>query len=88
MQALAGVADQGLPLCLVTRKKLALYPPLELTVRAASLLDALGRELDGNDSGRSGTNFTAVLSKAGTSVTSARALAQKAGVSSHAVNAV
>jgi fibronectin-binding autotransporter adhesin len=84
----ASYNPSALTVRLVTRKKLALYPPLELTVRAASLLDALGRELDGNDSGRSGTNFTAVLSKAGTSVTSARALAQKAGVSSHAVNAV
>ena len=77
-----------LTVTLVTRKKLALNPPLELTVRAASLLDALGRELDGNDSGHSGANFTGVLSKAGTSVTSDRTLAQKAGVSSHAVNAV
>ncbi len=59
---------------LMTRKALALYPPLELTVEAASLLDALGRELDGNDSGQPGANFTAVLRKAGTSITSARAL--------------
>jgi hypothetical protein len=70
-----------------TRKTLALNPPLELTVKAASLLDALGRELDGNDSGQSGANFMAVLSKAGTSVTSARALARIGGVSAHAVDA-
>ncbi len=57
---------------LLTRKTLALNPPLELTVKAASLLDALGRELDGNDSGQPGANFTAVLSKTGTKVTSAK----------------
>ena len=55
---------------LLTRKTLALNPPLDLTVKAASLLDALHRELNGNNSGQSGANFTAVLSKAGTSVTS------------------
>jgi hypothetical protein len=73
---------------LLTRKPLALNPPLDLTVKAASLLDALGRELDGNDSGQSGANFTAVLSKAGTSVTSARPLARIGGLSSRAVDAV
>jgi hypothetical protein len=72
---------------LLTRKALALNPPIELTVKAASLLDALGRELDGNDSGLPGANFTAVLSKAGTLVTSARALARSGGLSSNAVHA-
>ncbi len=72
---------------LLTHKTLALNPPLELKVKAASLLDVLGRELDGNDSGQSGANFTAVLSKAGTSVTSARALARNGGLSSGAVDA-
>jgi predicted outer membrane repeat protein len=62
---------------LFTRRTLALNTPIDLTVKAASLLDALDRELDGNDSGQPGSNFTAVLRKAGTSVTSARALAQK-----------
>jgi hypothetical protein len=62
--------------------------PLELTVNAATLLDALGRELDGDDSGQSGANFTAVLSKAGTTVTSARPLARLGRLSSHAVDAV
>jgi predicted outer membrane repeat protein len=71
-----------------TRKTLALKPPLALTVKAASLLDALGRELDGNDSGQSGANFTAVLRKAGTIVTSTRPLARIDGLSSHAVDAV
>ncbi len=73
---------------LLTSKSLVLNPPLLLTVKAASLLDALGRELDGNDSGRSGANFTAVLSKAGTSVTSARELARIGGLSPDAVDAV
>ncbi len=73
---------------LLTSKSLVLNPPLLLTVKAASLLDAFGRELDGNDSGRSGANFTAVLSKAGTSVTSARELARIGGLSSDAVDAV
>ncbi len=50
---------------LLTRKTLVLSPPLSLTIKAAGLLDALGRELDGNDSERSGASFTAVLSKAG-----------------------
>jgi MBG domain (YGX type) len=59
---------------LFTRKTLVLNPPLDLTVKAASLLDALGRELDGNDSGHAGANFTAELRKASTSVTSDRAL--------------
>ena len=71
---------------LLTRKTLALNPPLNLTVRAASLLDAQGRGLDGNNSGGPGANFTAVLSKAGATVTSARA--RIGGLSSHAVDAV
>ncbi len=48
---------------LQTKKPLVLSPPLTLTVKASSLLDALGRELDGNDSGQPGSNFVAVLSK-------------------------
>jgi hypothetical protein len=60
---------------LLTRKPLALNPPLDLTVKAASLMDALGLALDGDNSGLSGASFTAVLSKSGTRVTSARALA-------------
>ncbi len=73
---------------LLTKKTLAQSLPLDLTIKAASLRDALGRELDGNDSGQSGANFTAVLSKAGTSVTSARALLREGGLSTHAVDAV
>jgi large repetitive protein len=56
---------------LFTRKTLVLNPSIDLTVKAASLLDALDRALDGNDSGQPGANFTAILSRAGTSVTSA-----------------
>jgi hypothetical protein len=73
---------------LLTRRPLALNPPLDLTIQAAGLRDALGRELDGNDSGRPGANFTAVLSKAGAAVTSARELAPIGGLSSRAVDDV
>jgi len=50
---------------LTTRKALVLSPPLQLTVKATSLLDALGRPLDG------GVNFVVTLSKSGATVTSA-----------------
>ncbi len=69
--------SSALTVTLLTRKALALKPPLDLTVRAASVLDALGRELDGNHSGGPGANFTAVLSKAGATVTSARERANR-----------
>jgi hypothetical protein len=49
---------------LLTRKALVLNPPLELTVRAASLLDALGNPLDG------GVNSVATLTKTGATVAS------------------
>ncbi len=67
----ASYSASAFTVTLLTRKTLVLNPPLELTVLAAGLLDAFGRELDGNDSGESGANFTAILSKSGTSVTSA-----------------
>ena len=44
---------QALTVTLITRKKLALNPPLKLTITAEALLDELGRPLDGNDSGQS-----------------------------------
>jgi hypothetical protein len=72
---------------LLTKKTLALNPPLLLTIKAASLLDAYGRELDGNDSGTPGANYTAILSKTGVTVTSAIALARVGGLSSQAVDA-
>ncbi len=72
---------------LLTKKTLVLSPPLALSIKATSLLDALGRELDGNDSGEPGANFTAELSKSGTTVTSARELARMNRVSAHAVDA-
>ena len=53
-----------------TRSPLVLNPPIELTIKAVRLLDALGRPLDGNYSGQSGANFVAVLSKGGISVIS------------------
>ncbi len=46
---------------LYTSKPLVLNPPLRLTITAARLLDALGRPLDGNDSGQSGANYVATL---------------------------
>jgi len=47
---------------LTTRKPLVLNPPIKLTVVAASLLDTLGRPLNG------GTNVVATLSKTGVTV--------------------
>ena len=58
------------------------------TIKLSALLDALGRELDGNISGQPGANFTAVLSKTGASVTSAKALDRVGGLSLRAVDAV
>jgi hypothetical protein len=55
---------------LLTRRPLALNPPLQLTIYAAKLLDALGRPLDGNHSGQSGANFVATIGKSGVTVTS------------------
>lgn len=52
---------------LLTRRALARGTPLELTIEAAAVRDAFGRELDGNDSGQSGANFSAYLGKAGRS---------------------
>jgi len=67
---------------LTTRKPLVLNPPIKLTVEAASLLDTLGRPLDG------GTNFVATLTKKGASVTSAISLARTDGLSVTAVDAL
>ena len=53
----ASYSSSAFTVTLLTRKTLVLNPPLELTVKAASLLDALGRELDGNDSGQPGREF-------------------------------
>jgi MBG domain (YGX type)/YDG domain len=74
---------------LLAKKTLVVNPPLTFTIKASNLLDALGRELDGNDSGQAGSNYTAVLSKKGVQVTSARELARPAASSSaRAVDAV
>jgi MBG domain (YGX type)/YDG domain len=78
----------ALTVTLLTRKKLVLNPVLKLTVKAASLLDAFGRELDGNDSGQPGVNFTAVISKAGATIKSARPLVQIGALSFRAVDAL
>jgi hypothetical protein len=55
---------------LFTRKPLVLNPPLQLTIQSARLLDALGRPLDGNNSGQSGANFVATISRSGVTATS------------------
>ncbi|MFI5461177.1 MAG: MBG domain-containing protein, partial [Isosphaerales bacterium] len=67
---------------LTTRKPLVLNPPIKLTVVAASLLDTLGRPLNG------GTNSVAILSKSGASVTNAVSLARTDRLSVHAVDAL
>ncbi len=64
-----------MPVTIYTKKPLVLSPPLLLTLKAAGLVDALGRPLDGNDSGQPGANFVATLSKQGVSVDSARTAA-------------
>ncbi len=68
-QARASYNATTFTVTLMTRKPLVLSPPIQLTVKAASLLDALGRPLDGNDSGQSGANFVAILGKSGARVT-------------------
>ena len=65
---------------LATRKALVLNPPLELTITAAGLLDALGRPLS--------TNYGAKLTKAGATVTSAAPLARTKGLSAQVVDTV
>jgi hypothetical protein len=44
---------------------LVLSPPPILTINGSSLLDALGRQIDGNHDGRPGGNYEAMLSKSG-----------------------
>ena len=67
---------------LATRQKLALNQPLELTVNAGGLLDALGRPLDG------GANAVAILSKGGSTVSIAVPLARSSRLAARAVDAV
>ena len=54
-----------LTVTLTTRKPLVFSPPLNLTIKAASLLDAFGRPLNG------GVNTQAILKKSGGTLTSA-----------------
>ncbi len=70
---------------LITRKPLVLNPPLKLTILGAGVLDALGRPLAGN-SGTSGTNAAATLTKGGATVDSAVPLARARGLSAYAVD--
>jgi len=60
----------ALTVTLFTRKPLAFNPPLQLTIIAANLLDALSRPLDGNNSGQPGANYVATLSKSGITIDS------------------
>ena len=66
----ATYSPQARTVTLTTRKTLVLNPPLKLTIAAATLLDALARPLDGNNSGLPGANFVATLSKRGVTVNS------------------
>jgi len=65
---------------LTTRKALVLNPPLTLTIKAAGLLDALGRPL--------ASNGVAKLTKGGATITSAVPSVQARGLSAHTVDAV
>ena len=62
---------------LMTAKKLALSPPLLLTINAAGLLDAEGRPLDGNGDGQPGGNFVATLSTGRVTIDSAVVLGER-----------
>jgi hypothetical protein len=53
---------------LVLKQKVALSPPLQLRIIASGLLDAFGRQLDGNHDGQPGGDFLATLSKTGVSI--------------------
>jgi predicted outer membrane repeat protein len=50
------------------KSPIALSPPLILTINGSSLLDSLGRLIDGNDDGQPGGSYKAILSKVGTTV--------------------
>jgi predicted phosphodiesterase len=73
---------------LVTRKPLALNPPLELTILGAGILDDLGRPLAGDDSGMPGSNAVVTLTKAGATVDSAAPLVRAKGLSPTVVDAL
>jgi hypothetical protein len=68
----------GSTVTIYTKKPLALNPPLLLSIKAADLLDELGRPLDGNGSGQTGANFVATLRKTGVIFDSARTAAAMA----------
>ena len=59
---------------LVLRNKLVLRPPVQLQINAATLTDAPGRPLDGNNDGQPGGDFVATLSKGGVSIARAATL--------------
>ncbi len=47
------------------KAKLALAPPPQLRIKAAGILDALGRPLDGSGDGQPGGDYVALLTKGG-----------------------
>jgi hypothetical protein len=71
-KAVYSPTSSGSEITLYTKKRLVLSPPLLLTVMASGIIDSMGRELDGNDSSQSGTNYVATISKSGVKVDSAR----------------
>ena len=86
-KAVYAATTTGLTVTLFTKKPLSLNPPLLLTVKAANLLDALGRQLDGNGSGQPVANFVATFRKKGVTVNSARTAASSS-LSAAAVDVV
>jgi hypothetical protein len=85
-QAIYSASARSFTVTLITRKRLTLSQPLELTIYAEALLDALGRPLDGNDSGQPGTNFVATLTRAGTTINSLAPESAAARLSAPAVD--
>jgi hypothetical protein len=73
---------------LVTKSKLNLAQPEEVVVIGALLMDAFGRPIDGNNDGEPGGNFTATLSKKGTTITSARSSSRIALLRADAVDSL
>ncbi len=53
-KAVYSLTATGSTVTLFTKKPLVLSPALQLTVKATGIIDSLGRDLDGNDSGQSG----------------------------------
>ena len=78
--ASASYSASALTVTLTTRKALVLNPPLNLTISAAGLLDALGRPL--------GATYAATLKKVGAPVTPTVPLVRARALSADVVDAV